>query len=61
MVADPPALISRHPRVPAVELMHGPRLGHSYLVAIGVDLTSEQLVDVGEWLIEHGKQPERQR
>jgi len=55
MVADP-ALASRHPRVPAVELLHGPRSGESYLLAVGVRMDADQLVDVGEWLAERGRE-----
>lgn len=62
MVADPPSLTSRHPRVPAVELMHGPRSGESYLLAVGVRMDADQLVDVGKWLAERGReQMERRR
>jgi hypothetical protein len=34
-----------------------------YLLAVGVQLSDEELVDVGEWLAEHGREhpapPER--
>lgn len=63
IVQDSLALISRHPHVPGVELHRGPRTGECYLLAVGVHLTGEQLVDVGEWLVDHGREhtspPER--
>ncbi|KAB8186899.1 hypothetical protein FH608_046260 [Nonomuraea phyllanthi] len=59
---DPnPALVSRHPRLPGVELMHGPRSGESYLLAVGVRLDPDQLVDVGEWLAKQGREQAARR
>ena len=55
-VHDSPALVSRHPRLPGVELHRGPRSGVSYLLAVGVRLSDDQLVDLGEWLAERGRE-----
>lgn len=57
IVVESPSLIVTHPRLPAIQLHRGPRSGESFLLAVGVPLSREQLVDVGEWLIEHGRQP----
>lgn len=63
IVSESLAIISRHPRLPAVELHRGPGSGVCYLLAVGVQLSDEELVDVGEWLAEHGREhpapPER--
>jgi hypothetical protein len=58
---DSLALITRHPRLPGVELHHGPRSGESYLIAVGVRLDGNQLIDVGTWLIEHGQTADQRR
>lgn len=53
-----PALISHHPRLPAIQLHRGPGSGVFYLLAVGVQLDGDQLVDVGEWLAERGREHE---
>jgi hypothetical protein len=44
-----------HPTLPAVELWRCPRTGEHYLIAMSVRLTSADLVDLGEWLVEQGR------
>ncbi|MEV7013314.1 hypothetical protein [Streptosporangium sp. NPDC051022] len=39
-----------------MQLHRGPRSGRSYLLAIGVELDGEQLVDVGTWLAQEGRE-----
>lgn len=62
-MVDSLALISRHPRLPDIQLHRGTRAGQSLLLAVAVPVTGDELVAVGEWLIEHGREhadpPER--
>ncbi|WP_433364122.1 hypothetical protein [Streptosporangium sp. CA-115845] len=55
MIFSPP-LVLAHPRIPGVELHRGPRSGESYLIAMAVRLDGEDLVDVGEWLAQRGRE-----
>lgn len=55
VIASPP-LVSTHPRLPGVEVWRGPRSGaHHVIVALG-PYTSAQLADLGEWLIDQGRE-----
>jgi hypothetical protein len=39
-----------------VQLHRGARSGDVYLLAVGVQLTADDLVELGEWLAEHGRE-----
>jgi hypothetical protein len=54
MISSPP-LVLTHPRLPGVQLHRGLRDGEVFLLAAGVQMTGDQLVDVGEWLAEQGR------
>lgn len=55
MVISPP-LVLTHPRLPGIELHRGPRSGAAYLIAMAVPLAPADLVDVGDWLAQLGRE-----
>lgn len=55
-VDDSPDLVSRHPYLPDIQLHRSTRAGESLLLAVAVPVTGDELVAVGEWLIEHGRE-----
>lgn len=55
MVESPPLVLS-HPRHPGITLHRGPRPGNHHLLAVGVELGAQDLVDVGDWLSHLGRE-----
>ena len=62
-IEDSPALMIGHPRIPGVQLHRAMRSGEWHLLAYCPTVTGEQLVELGEWLAERGREhtspPER--
>ncbi|MEV8639481.1 hypothetical protein AB0395_48545 [Streptosporangium sp. NPDC051023] len=56
MIASPPSpSVYVHPEAP-IELHRGQRTGVFYLITGAPQLTSRQLIDVGRWLIQVGRE-----
>ncbi len=55
MIASPP-LVSVHPRLPGVELWRGPRSGAHHLIVHARAFSAAELVDLGQWLMEQGRE-----
>ncbi|MEV0830861.1 hypothetical protein [Nonomuraea rubra] len=55
MVESPPLVLS-HPRLPGITLHRSPRPGKHHLLAVGVELGGQDLVDVGDWLGQLGRE-----
>lgn len=57
VIASPP-LVEPHPRLSGVELWRTPRTGTCHLIVAPVALSPADLVDLGEWLAEQGRERE---
>ena len=56
IVISSPPLISVHPRLPGVEVSHAPRSGAHYVIVTPRAYTADELVDLGEWLAQVGRE-----
>lgn len=54
-----PSLVEAHPRLSGVEVWRGPRTGSSHVIVGPRSFTPAELVDLGEWLTEQGREHER--
>jgi len=50
-----PELVLTHPHHPGITLHRSPR-GKHHLLAVGVELGGDELVDVGDWLSALGRE-----
>lgn len=55
MIASPSSIYT-HPEVPGIEIHRGQRTGVFYLVAGVPQLTNQQLISVGNWLTQIGRE-----
>lgn len=55
VIASPPLVVT-HPRLPGVEVWRGPRTGSSHVIVGPRSFTPAELVDLGEWLADQGRE-----